>query len=56
MRIFLIGLSRVYLGVHYITDVIAGFMAGFVWLTVCIATFEFMKKLKLKLYKGVRRG
>jgi membrane-associated phospholipid phosphatase len=26
-----IGLSRLYLGVHYLTDVIAGYLAGFVW-------------------------
>ncbi|WLD92449.1 phosphatase PAP2 family protein [Alkalihalobacillus sp. AL-G] len=30
--IFLIGLSRVYLGVHYPSDVIAGFAAGGIWL------------------------
>jgi membrane-associated phospholipid phosphatase len=32
--IFLIGLSRIYLGVHYLTDVVAGFSAGFVWFIV----------------------
>ncbi len=31
-----IGISRVYLGVHYPSDVIAGFAAGGVWLVVCI--------------------
>jgi membrane-associated phospholipid phosphatase len=30
--VLLIGASRVYLGVHYPTDVMAGFIAGFVWL------------------------
>lgn len=34
--IFFIGLSRVYLKVHYPSDVIAGFFAGGVWLTTCI--------------------
>ena len=29
--IFLIGMSRVYIGVHYPTDVLAGLLAAFVW-------------------------
>jgi membrane-associated phospholipid phosphatase len=33
---FLIGLSRIYLGVHYASDVIAGFCVGFLWLVFAI--------------------
>ena len=29
----MIGLSRIYLGVHYPCDVIAGYLAGAVWIT-----------------------
>jgi undecaprenyl-diphosphatase len=35
-----IGLSRLYLGAHYISDVTAGFLAGGAWLTACIVAYQ----------------
>ncbi len=35
--ILLIGFSRVYLGVHYASDVLAGFCVGLPWLWACLA-------------------
>jgi undecaprenyl-diphosphatase len=34
--VFIIGASRVYLGVHYATDILAGYIAGFCWLITVI--------------------
>jgi membrane-associated phospholipid phosphatase len=41
--IILIGLSRLYLGVHWPTDVIAGYGVGFLWITVCITLLKLQK-------------
>lgn len=42
--IFLIGLSRIYLDVHYLSDVLAGYAGGLFWLTVSITGLETYKR------------
>lgn len=43
LAIVAIGWSRIYLGVHYLSDVVAGFAAGAVWLSCCIAGIEYFR-------------
>lgn len=40
LLIVLIGFSRIYFGVHYPSDVVAGFLAGLVWATACAFALE----------------
>jgi undecaprenyl-diphosphatase len=47
--ILLIGLSRIYLGAHYPTDVMGGFLVGAVWLWLAIRSHG---KFNLKFLKN----
>lgn len=43
--ILLIGFSRVYLRVHYASDVLAGFIIGLLWLSVSLAVLQRIEQL-----------
>ena len=42
--IVLIGFSRVYLGVHWFTDIVAGQAAGLTWLMACLLNLEIYRR------------
>jgi undecaprenyl-diphosphatase len=44
LLILLIGWSRIYLGVHYVSDVIGGYMGGSIWLAACISGMEVARR------------
>ncbi|OUJ72520.1 phosphatase PAP2 family protein [Hymenobacter crusticola] len=54
--ILLIGLTRVYLRVHYTSDVLAGFMAGGVWLLLAIPLLKRIEKETKKRFKSTMQA
>jgi membrane-associated phospholipid phosphatase len=40
LLVSLIGFSRLYLGVHFLSDVIAGFSAGTAWVAFCVVVLD----------------
>lgn len=46
VMVLLVGGSRIYLGVHYLSDVLAGFAGGLFWLCVCSSGTEAWIRLR----------
>lgn len=43
MLILSIGISRIYLGVHFPSDVAGGFIAGLIWVVFCVLIFDLIE-------------
>lgn len=43
-----IGISRIYLGVHFPSDVAGGFIAGLIWVAFCVVLFNIIALLRMR--------
>jgi membrane-associated phospholipid phosphatase len=50
--ILLVGVTRIYLGVHYFSDVIAAAAAGIAWLALCLIAVDALKRNRQKAHRS----
>lgn len=53
LAFLLVGLSRVYLNVHWVSDVFAGFALGIFWLTFLVLVFKFVIATVHRIYRDI---
>ena len=51
LLILLIGLSRLYLGVHYLSDIVSGYFVGLFWLVIAVLLSEGIRQSKTYVQK-----
>ncbi|MBU2928820.1 phosphatase PAP2 family protein [Winogradskyella psychrotolerans] len=44
-----IGISRIYLGVHFPSDIVGGYIAGFIWVILCALIFNIIKMYRKEI-------
>jgi undecaprenyl-diphosphatase len=52
LLVLLVALSRMYLGAHYLSDVLAAMAAGSAWLALCLTAVETMRRRRNALSAG----
>lgn len=56
LLVVLIGLARLYLGVHYFTDVVAGYLAGFIWTDAVILGGRLLPRVRPRHHAASQTG
>jgi membrane-associated phospholipid phosphatase len=56
VAVFLVALSRMVLGVHYLSDVVAAFAEGVAWLTLCLTALHAFWRDTARPHAAVVRG
>ena len=49
LMVFLVGLSRIYLGVHYLTDVLGAVVEGVLWVALCFTVTRALQQRRGRL-------
>ncbi|MFD2365923.1 phosphatase PAP2 family protein [Pseudoduganella sp. GCM10020061] len=49
LMVLLVAASRVYLGAHYLSDVLAAIAEGWMWLTICITAISTLRRRRQRL-------
>lgn len=55
LLVFMVALSRMYFGAHYLSDVLAAMAAGTAWVALCLTAVETLRRQRSLSLSGGRR-